>query len=48
MAIFIAVIDAGGFSPAARRLKMSHSAIREFNSLRRDLVPSFSLARHVA
>ncbi|MDZ5434842.1 LysR family transcriptional regulator [Pseudomonas fluorescens] len=27
MAIFIAVIDAGGFSPAARKLKMTHSAM---------------------
>lgn len=27
MAIFVTVVDAGGFSPAARRLKMTHSAI---------------------
>lgn len=27
MEIFVAVIDAGGFSPAARRLTMSHSAV---------------------
>ena len=27
MAMFVTVVDAGGFSPAARQLKMSHSAI---------------------
>lgn len=27
MAILVAVVDAGGFSPAARKLNMTHSAI---------------------